>query len=534
MPKGGEQFGSWYDHTAADKAVKFFTIYLRHTEGEWLGRPFFLSPWQEEIVRTIFGWKRADGTRLVRQVYIEVPRGNGKTEFAAGLTILVMAGDGEPGGQGFSMACSKEQVEDTIFKKVGVMIQLSESLKKDFIVWKKKIICPALGAEFKPLSTKASTKHGFSPSFAVGDELHEWPDGEIHDVVHKGTGKRRQPLEVLITTAGRPGVGYGWEMHERAEQVISGAVTDPTFYAVIFAADPKDDWRDPETHKKANPNYGISIKGDYLATEAVQAEGNVRKIADFKRYHLGIWNEEVVGGIKMEHWDACPARPVKLEDMKGRECYAALDLSTTTDLTSLTLLFPWENKKGFDAWWHFWMPSANIEERVKHDRVRYDQWIADGFITATEGETVDYDVIRAMISGGVSHPSVTAAPITSLIKIKELALDRWNATQLAQQLTNDGVKMVAFGQGFASMSAPSKELERLLGTGAINHGGNPVARWMASCTVFSSDPADNIKPVKPERRRSVKRIDGIVTLIMGIGRAIVLPDEPPAAGPFIV
>jgi phage terminase large subunit-like protein len=525
MPKGGEKYGAWYDADTAEKAVQFFPMYLRHTEAEWWGKPFVLSPWQERIVRTVFGWKRADETRLIRQLYLEVPRKNGKTEFAAGLSLLVMLADGEFGGQGYFMACGKEQADDTVFKKVGIMVGLSEALSKDVVVYKTSIYIPSLMASLKTLSSKAATKHGFSPTFALGDELHEWPDGEVHEVVHKGTGARRQPLEVLITTAGEPGVGYGWELHEYAELVVLGDVEDPTFYAEIFAADPEDDWTKPETWAKANPNLGISIKKEYLESEVAKAHGNARKIADFKRYHLNIWNEKAVSGINMSHWDSCPARPVTLESLKGRCCFGALDLSATTDLTSLFLGSPWDDGGGYDFWWKFWMPTEGLKERVRRDRVPYDRWIADGWIIGTEGNVVDYDAIRAYISGGVGHDLVTGPPVKDVVDLVDLAIDRWNATQLVTQLTQDGVNVVAFGQGFASMSAPSKEFERLIGARLINHGGNPVARWMASNTKFMSDGAENVKPVKPDRKKSVKRIDGIVTAIMGTGRAIAYTQD---------
>lgn len=528
MPCGGERYGAWFDAKTADAAARFFPTYIRHTEAEWWGKPFYLSPYQETIVRTVFGWKRSDGTRLIRQLYLEVPRKNGKTEFAAGLSLLVIVGDGEYGGQGYFMACGKEQVDDTVFKKVGIMVGLSESLAKDIEIYKTSIYCPKLMASLKPLSSKASTKHGFSPTFALGDELHEWPDGEVHDVVHKGTGARRQPLEVLITTAGEPGVGYGWELHEYAEQILKGEIEDPTFYAVIYAADASDDWTNPKTWAKANPNLGVSIKAEYLESEVSKAIGNSRRIADFKRYHLNVWNEKAVSGVNMEHWDSCPVKPIRLEDLAGRRCIGALDLSATTDLTSLTLVSEWDDGIGYDFWWHFWMPSAGLKERVRHDRVPYDRWISSGWITGTEGNVVDYDVIRAFISGGAQHDLVEGKPVKEIVELEELAIDRWNATQIVNQLTQDGVNVVPYGQGFASMSAPSKEFERIVGSKAMNHGGNPVARWMATNTTFISDGAENIKPVKPDRKKSIKRIDGIVTAIMAIGRSIATQKDKPA------
>lgn len=531
MPRGGEKLGAWFDHAAAAAAVSFFRTYLRHTEAEWWGRPFVLSPWQERIVRAVFGWKRADGTRLVRTLYLEVPRKNGKTEFAAGLALLLLVADGEPGGQGYSMAVDAEQAK-IVFNKAVTMVGLSPSLASVLETYKTSIYCPQLVASFRPLTSNARSKHGFSPSFAIGDELHEWPDGEIHDVVHKGTAARRQPLEILITTAGEPGIGYGAELHERAEQILAGTREEPEFLPFIFAADPGDDWTQPATWAKANPNLGISVKESYLASEVAAALGNERKIGDFKRYHLNIWNEKVAAGLPMDQWDACRIRTVTLETLAGRRCWGALDLSSTTDLTALALVAA-VGRGEWDVWWHFWMPTAGLKERVRKDRVPYDRWIAEGWITGTEGNTVDYDAIRAFVSGGVPHDLVETRPVAHQVDLVELAIDRWNATQIVTQFVQDGIEVVPFGQGFASMSGPSKELLRLIGTGALNHGRNPVARWMATCTGFEADSADNIKPAKPDRRTSIKRIDGIVALIMALGRAILLEEKPVDLTPFL-
>lgn len=519
-PKGAEKYKPWFDTAAADAAVDFFPRHLRHTEGQWWNKPFVLSPWQEHIVRLLFGWKREDGTRLFRQSYIEVPRKNGKTEFAAGLALLVLIADGEFGGQGYSIAVNKEQAR-IVFNKAGVMISLSPALSQILEVYKTSIYCPELMASFLPLSSTAGSKHGFSPSFAIGDELHEWPDGELHDVVHKGTAARQQPLEILITTAGKPGQGYGWEMHEYALSVLKGNIEDPTFLPVIFAATPKKDdkddkdyWTKREAWAEANPNLGISVKEEYLASEVAKATGNPRKIADFKRYHLNVWTDDTDTGLEMEAWDRCKVHPVSLETLQGRVCYAGLDLSSTTDLTALCLVSA-NDDKSYDAWWMFWLPSEGMEERVRRDRVPYDQWAGNGLITATAGNVVDYDVIRDFIVNDV----------VSAVDLKELAIDRWNATQITTQLMENGVTVVPFGQGLVSMAPPSKELERLVKSGKLNHGDNPVARWMASCVTFETDAAENIKPVKPDRRKSTKRIDGIVALIMALGRAGVYKTE---------
>jgi phage terminase large subunit-like protein len=531
LPKGGEKFGAWFDHETAQAAVDFFALHIRHTEAEWYGKAFILSPWQEQIVRQIFGWKRRNGLRLIRQVYIEIPRKNGKTEFAAALSLLVMLGDGEMKGQGYFLAVSKEQANDTVFEKTRLMVGLSETLSREIEVTKTSLYCPALEASFKPMSSKAGTKQGFSPTFLLADELHVWPDGEVHEVVRKGMGARRQPLEILLTTAGEPNIGYGWQMHEYAENVISGTTINPTFLAVIFAADPKDDWRDPATWAKANPNLNISVKEDFLAEMVMQAEGNARLIGDFKRYHLNIWNSETTAGIPMPQWDACRITPVTLESLKGRNPIGALDLSSTQDITALTLGAKKINgEEGVDLWWHFWIPKEGLAERCRHDKIDYMQWIADGFMTATDGASVDYNAIRAFITGAVEHRNAGTIPLTQSVGLKEIFYDPYNARQISTDLTTDGLLMVEHRQGPPSMSGPSKEFLWMIGRGSLNHGNNPIARWMATCTQFEPDRRENICPVKPDRYRSIKRIDGIVTAIMAVGRLTVPKEQQPVPG----
>ena len=520
MPQGGEKYGAWFDHDAAEAAVAFFPAYLRHTEAEWWGKPFILEPWQaDDIIRPTFGWKRADGTRLIRQVYIEIPRKNGKTELAAGISILALTADGEFGGQAYSMAVNKDQAK-LVFTKASTMVALSRELSDAIEVYKTSLYVPELMSSFQPLSATPGSKHGFSPSFAIADELHEWPDGELHDVVHKGTAARRQPLEILITTAGQPGVGYGWELHEYAEAIQKGDIQDPTFLPVIYAASPEDDWTSPATWAKANPNFGISVKEDYLASEVAKAVGKSRKEGDFKRFHLNLWNDQVTGGLPMPQWDAFPWRPVTLETLAGRRCWAGIDLSSTTDLTAISLVSPWEEGGGWDVWNRCWVPTKDLEARIRRDRVPYDKWIDEGWLIGTEGDVTDYDAVRALVTGATRHSSWDGPPLIEVVDLAKLAIDRWNATQISTQLMDDGVDVELFGQGFASMSAPTKELDRLIQAGLFNHGGNPLLRWMASCTVLQADGHDNYKPIKPDRRKSSKRIDGIVATIMGLGCAM--------------
>ena len=507
----------WFDDAAADAACAFFPKYLRHTEGEWAGRPFALQPWQaDRIIRPLFGWKRPDGTRRYRRAYIEVPRKNGKTELGAGIALLVMVGDGEQGGQGYTMAVDKDQAK-IAFNKATVMVQMSPGLADVVECFKTSLYVPELRASLKPLSSGAANKHGFSPNFGLGDELHEWPNGDVADVVHKGTAARRQPIEVYITTAGIHGLGYGWEMHEHALGVLDGSVDDPEFLAVVFAAAEEDDWTAEETWRKANPNLGVSPKLDYLRSECQQAKESPRKENDFRRFHLNQWTEQVTRWLPMDRWDAC-AGPVPWQELEeylaGRKCCGGLDLSTTTDITAWVPVF--EPEAEGEPWFvlpRFWCPEETVAQRVKREKLPYDQWVRDGAMTATEGNVVDYDVVAKQITDDAEA-----------FRLIEAAFDRWNSSHLVNQLMADGAPMVPFGQGYASMSAPSKELEALVLGGRIAHGGHPVLRAMAAAVAIETDPAGNIKPSKSKSHR---RIDGIVATVMGLGRATATQEDGP-------
>lgn len=529
IPRGAEEFEPWFDFATAERAVQFFPDYLKHTEAEWSGRPFVLSPWQANDIRVVFGWKRKDGTRLIRVVYMEIPRKNGKTELAAGVALLLLVADGEKGGQVYSMAGNKNQAK-LAFDKAGVMVGFSEDLTEAVDVFKTSLFCSELMSRFEPISAVARTKHGFSPSGAVADELHEWTSGDLHDVVHKGTGARRQPLEWLITTAGVFGRGYGWEMHDRAVKIRDGDLVDPTFLPVIYAADPDDDWTLEETWRKANPNLGVSIKLDWMRHECRTAQTSPRLENDFRRYHLNQWTEQAVRWLPMTvvdddkrnvgGWDHLDGRQSErwrdLPDlMEGRFCTGGVDLSQTRDLTALVWLFAPEDHDDPDAIWtavpRFYVPEANVRDRVKRDRVPYDKWIAAGALKATPGNVVDYSWIYQDIKDDAER-----------FQVGKIGVDPWNGMQFMLSLMDEGFDAVRFRQGFASMNEPSKKLEKVVIGGKLEHGAHPVLRWCATNVAVETDPAGNIKPSKV---KSSERIDGVVGLVEAVGVALVGDQE---------
>ena len=415
------------------------------------------------------------------------------------------------------MAVDKKQAE-IVFRKAGVMVGMSEPLRKCLEVFKPSIYCPQLGASFKPLSAGPQGKHGLSASFAIGDEVHEWVNGDLADVVHKSTAARRQPLEVYITTAGVSGHGYAWEMHELATQVLSGEIEDPTFLPVIFGAPMDADWQDEATWRTANPNYGISVKPEYMAEEARKASRLPRLENDFRRYHLDQWTEQATRWLPMANpgWAGCTAEPrnpyfwrTLWDRMRGRRCYGGIDLAITRDVTSLCLCFPPEgDETRYTFLWRFWLPRDTIENEPLARRRLYETYERAGLLSVTPGNVTDYAFLEAELLA-----------FAELFLIEWLGIDRYNASDLMIRLKDQhGLPVHPMGQGFVSMNAPSKGFERLVLGNLIEHGNNPMAKWMAGNAVVEEDA---IKNIKPSKQRAADKIDGIVAAIIAFAGAIL-------------
>lgn len=500
-----------FDEKAATVAVRFFDKLLVHVKGEWAGQPFRLQPWQHDIVWNVFGWKKADGSRRYRTVYIEVPRKNGKSNLAAGLALLLLFADDEPGAEVYSAAADREQAA-IVYDLAKSMTEQSQVLQSRAEVYKRSIIVPGTMSSYKVLSADAYTKHGLNAHGVVVDELHAQPNRDLVDVLVTGTGARRQPLVVFITTAGFDRESVCWEYHEYARQVMEGVIEDETFYPVIYAADENDDWLDEETWQKANPSLGVTVKLDYLRNEARKAQNVPAYQNTFRRLHLNQWTQQETRWLPLEAWDACGA-PFDPKLLEGAKCYGGLDLASNSDIASFLLCFPSETGEEEQYVWlpHFWIPEENMLERARKDRVPYDAWVRDGLITATEGNVIDYAFILRDIEA-----------LGEKYNIQEIAFDRWGAFQVSQQLDGMGFTMVGFGQGYASMAQPTKELLRIVLDGKLRHGGHKVLRWMADNMVVSTDAAGNVKPNKAKSR---EKIDGIVAGIMALDRAT--RHEPP-------
>jgi len=501
----------YFDAKKAQHVLDFFTTCLKHVKGELAGEPFLLMPWQQSILANMFGWLNPDGTRRYREVLLFVPRKQGKSFLAAGIVLYVLFCDGEFGSEIYGAAAEKEQAT-LIFQHVkGMILQEEEFLTRCKIYdAAKSVVIEATNSSYKVLASGAPAKHGFNSNLIIIDELHAQPNRELVDVLMTSTGSRRQPLVIHVTTSDfqRPSICN--EKHDYARKVRDRIIDDASFLPIIYEAPIDADWTNEKVWAAANPCLGHSLSLDYMRRECQRALQTPSYQNTFKRLHLNMQTAQDVCWIDIAAWDACYDTKVHRDKLTSRVCFAGLDLATVSDLCALELYFP-EEKAILS---YFWIPEETADLRLERSRVPYPAWIQQGYITATEGNVTDYDIIRRDINRLCEH-----------FHIKELAIDRWNSTQLQTQLLGDGIDVIPFGQGFSSMSAPTKELERLILSRELRHDGNPVLRWCMNNVMIETDAGGNIKPSK---QKSSEKIDGCVALIMAIGRAIVQPDIPPS------
>ncbi len=498
---------SHYDKEKADRAVKFIEL-LKHTKGKWAGSPFWLLPWQEQIVRDIFGIVKDNGKRQFRTAYVEIPKKNGKSELAAAIALYLLYADGEASPEVYGAAADRQQAS-IVFDVAKQMTEMNPALLKRSKIRAatKRIVNYKNAGFYQVLSAEVASKHGLNVSGLVFDELHAQPNRKLYDVLTKGSGDaREQPLYFLITTAGTDRDSICFEMHQKAMDILSGQKVDPTFYPVVYGLNDEDDWNDEQCWYKANPSLGQTINIDRVRDMYREALENPAEENVFKQLRLNMWVSSATRFIP-EHIYDLGNTPIDIPSLLGRECYGGLDLSSTGDITALVLIFPPRNEiEKYIMLPFFWIPQDTIPIRVRRASVPYDVWYQKGYLNATEGNIIHYGFIQKYIED-----------LATKYNIREIAVDRWNATMLVQALEDDGLTMIPFGQGFKDMSAATKEFYKLLMEGKIQHGGNPVMRWMAGNIVVDIDPAGNIKPTKA---RSAEKIDGIVAAIMALDRAI--------------
>lgn len=490
-----------FDESAAQRVIDFLHYHCRHVKGEWAGKPLDLEGWQEEIVRQAFGWKRADGTRLYRRAYVEIPKKSGKSTMGSGIGLYLLCGDGEPGAEVYSLASDKSQA-GIVFEPAKLMARTGEFLARDCRVYTSSIVYKG-SSFYKVLSADVKAKHGLNWHGLIMDELHTQPNRDMYDTLKGGGLARRQPFFWLFTTAGWDRTSICWELHEYARKICEGLIEDSNWFVRIYQASEQEDWEDLEVWKAVNPNYGISVKPEYLEEQHRETEGSPAAQNTFRRLHLNQWTESDVRWLDMKAWDRGnqPLRP-----LEGRQCWGGLDLASTLDVGALVLVFP-DDDGTVDLLPFFWVPRETAESRTRKEKVQYLAWVQSGHMMATEGNVIDYGFIREEVKG-----------LPDRYELEELAADPHNATQLLVELEQEGITVLRHSQGPATMNNGTKEFERLVKSGRVRHAGHPVLRWMASNVTVSQDSSGNLKP---DKKRSGEKIDGITAAVMGVGRMML-------------
>ncbi len=511
----GHPRGLRFDEAAGNRVVQFIEGYCKHHKGtEWAGKLMKLEPWQREVLTHIFGWLRADGTRRYRVAYVEIPRKNGKSQLAAGVGLYLTVGDGEAGAEVYSSATKKDQAR-IVWSEAAAMVKSSPELKRFVKAYRNNLHVERTGSKFEPLSADSNTLDGLNPHGNIVDELHAHKTREVWDVLDTAMGARRQPLTLAITTAGTyEPEGIGWQMHDYAVKVLEGVLEEDSFFAFIAAADEGDDFFSEAAQRKANPNWGVSVKPDYLAKQARSARDQPGFLNEYLRLHLNVWTRTVTRWLSLDRWAECEpaagadvraiaaARELSLEK---RTCFGGLDLSTKLDLCAFAAVFPGPDDV-LDVVCRFWLPEVTISNYAKKGQRHYETWARDGWLTATPGDVIDYEFIRAEVNSFAKR-----------FALQQVAYDPWGATDLATRLMGDGVTMVECRQGFQSLSEPSKDLEARIIQKKVRHANNPVLRFCVANASTDTDAAGNIKPSK---KKSVERIDGVVATVMGLSRCI--------------
>lgn len=504
---------SHYDKTKAGRAVKFIEM-LPHTKGEWEGQPFWLLPWQEQIIRDLFGIVKENGFRQFRTAYIEIPKKQGKSELAAAIALYLLYADHEPSAEVFSAAADRQQAS-IVYDVARRMVEMTPALKKrsKIMAATKRIVNYSNAGYYQVVSAEVGGKHGYSISGLVFDEIHNQPNRQLWDVLTKGSGDaRRQALHVAITTAGTDRNSICYELHTKAEDILSGRKFDPTFYPVVYSLPIDADWRDEENWKKVNPSLGYTVPMERMREAYMQAQDNPAEENVFRTLRLCQWVGSTVQWIPDHIYDQ-GNEPIDMAALEGRECYGGLDLSSSGDVTAFVLMFPprTEEEK-YICLPFFWVPEETVPLRVQRSGVPYDNWIAEGYMYATPGNVIDYAYIQNTIE-----------ELSQRYHILEIAFDRWGSAMLIERLTEMGLTVVPIGQGFKDMSAPSREFYEQLMKGNMIHGGNPVLKWMCGNVVIQQDPAGNIKPTKS---KSKDKIDGVVAAIMALDRCVRNESQP--------
>lgn len=530
------QPGAWFDQAKADAVVRLWPQMFKLTSNRFAGHPFRLCWWQEIIVRFLVGWKipveefdPATGrdavfhVRLFRELMLWVPRKNGKSEFLAALALLFWALDGVKGGEGYLFARDEKQADLALVKMKEMVRLMPSGTAARFNIYGSSIYCPTLACSFQVLTGSEGGKHGKAPYVRFGDEMHEWRSTKIEDDLRGGCGVYLQPLGLKASTAGLKSNLVGVGLFEQTRDILDGSLDDPTVMAVIFAAGEDDDPFDEATWRKANPNLGVSITLRDMQIEAAKAQRSFTAEAKFRAYRLNQWVEDSTRWLKPEAWDKCTADAAawrtRAEDMAGRRCWGGFDLARTGDVQALTWLF--EPEPGSEVWpvlTRYWMAEgaiAAIEDKLR--KARIESFVQMGALQALPGDVIDQRWLISAVKDGFER-----------FDVQRLGLDAWDAGMVLTEMQHEGIdadQLLKVPMNVRSLGGPSQRLEDMVGATALDHGGDPVLRWMSRNVAIRYDENMNFMPAK---KRSPESIDGIMSLVIALATQMAGEGEGPS------
>lgn len=508
----GVKSAYYFDEKEASLVCRFIEL-LPHTKGQLAGQKIRLEPWQIWILTTVFGWRRtADGGRRFRRVYIEVPRGNGKSSLSSGVALYCLLADKEPGAEVYSFATTRDQA-GIVFNDAKRMVQQTASLRSHFgvEVLSHALYVPKTNSTFQAKSADGSTLDGLNTHLAVVDELHAHRTRAVYDVVETSLGKRVNSLMWVITTAGFDTSGICYEVRTMVRNVLNRSVVDESQFGIIYGLDEGDDWKSLAALEKANPNWGVSVMPEVVTSLQKKAIAIPSAAGNFMTKHLDVWCSAASGWMNMPAWNKCAREELRREDFEGEPCYIGLDLGSKSDMTAKVLMFPREDRDGrtyFVTFADFYLPSRAIETSPNS---QYRGWVEQGLIRVTEGAMTDFNVVEEDIREDLSRYSV-----------QSIAYDPWQATQLISSLEDSGAPLVECRMTVQQISEPMKTLEALVLDGRIQHDGNPCLTWMMGNVVAKVDAKDNIFPRK---ERYEQKIDGPVAMIIALSAAGAEQDD---------
>ena len=519
--------GLIFSEEHARHALRFFD-FLKHSKGKWARQPFVLSDWQAFWTAIMFGWLRFDGTRRYRKAYFRVARKNGKTTWIAGIGLYLFVGDGEAGAEIFTAATKLSQAK-LIHVESEMMVRQSKELSKHITIQRNNLFIDGTSCKYVPLGADAKTEDGLNPHGALIDELHAHPSRELYDVIDSATGAREQPLMLMITTAGFGGLETICRVEdEYVKGILEETIEDDKYLGVIYQLDEaeklgdeyedsdekSDDWQDERTWIKANPNLGVSVNIEKLREAANKAKQDQSALDNFLTKHLDMWVKGARKWMPLKNWKKCAAK-YTFDDLKNAEAvFAGLDLASVSDLCSLVIVANMPDGKK-RIWGNHSLPEDKALSTENKNAALYKRWADAGWLTLTEGNVTDYDYIERDI-----HAMMSCLPL------QEIAFDKYNATQIVNNLQAEDVPMVEFRQGFLSMSPAMKQLEIDILTGRLQHPNDPVINWAISNVVLVRDAAGN---QKPDKEKSIGKIDPVVAMIMATGRSNLFTEDIPSS-----